>query len=213
MTHVHIGVLALQGDVPEHLEALRASGARVSPVRRTEELVAVDGLVIPGGESTTLSHLLRVFSLEEPLRAQIAGGMPVYGSCAGMILLASAVLDGRPDQLSLGALDIAVRRNAFGRQTESFEADLEIAEVEGGPYRAVFIRAPWVEKVGPDVQILARIGEEASEGRIVAARQGAVLVTAFHPELTSDLRLHRLFVTMVEEQQSSPGTETSRRSR
>ncbi|OLF19600.1 pyridoxal 5'-phosphate synthase glutaminase subunit PdxT [Actinophytocola xanthii] len=202
-----IGVLALQGDVREHLSALRTSGARAEPVRRESELAEVDGLVVPGGESTTISRLLAMFGLLEPLRERIAGGMPAYGSCAGMILLASKVLDGREDQHQLGGLDVIVRRNAFGRQVDSFEEDLPVAGVDGGPVHAVFIRAPWVESASPEVEVLARVpgtpdvpgGDEAA-GRIVAVRQGRVLATAFHPELTGDTRVHRLFVEMVTEE-------------
>jgi len=200
-----IGVLALQGDVREHLAALRSSGARAETVRRPTELSQVDGLVIPGGESTTISRLLATFELLEPLRERIAGGMPAYGSCAGMILLASKVLDGREDQHQLGGLDVIVRRNAFGRQVDSFEEDLDFVGVEGGPVHAVFIRAPWVESSSSEVEVLARVsdtpdvpGGEAAAGRIVAVRQGPVLATAFHPELTGDTRVHRLFVQMVE---------------
>lgn len=200
-----VGVLALQGDVREHLAALRASGMRAVPVRRAAEIEAIDGLVIPGGESTTMSRLLGVFDLLEPLRARIAGGMPAYGSCAGMILLASEVLDGRPDQKQLGGLDVVVRRNAFGRQVDSFESDLDVVGVEGGPVRAVFIRAPWVEKAGADVEVLASVPSVGSEGqdpgaaagRAVAVRQGNVLATAFHPELTGDGRVHALFAEIV----------------
>jgi pyridoxal 5'-phosphate synthase pdxT subunit len=200
-----IGVLALQGDVREHLAALRASGAQAVTVRRPAELSEVDGLVLPGGESTTISRLLETFELLEPLRARIADGLPVYGSCAGMILLASKVLDGREDQHQLGGLDVIVRRNAFGRQVDSFEEDLSFVGVDGPPVHAVFIRAPWVESASPEVEVLARVsddpdvpGGEVVAGRIVAVRQGPVLATAFHPELTGDTRVHRLFVQMVE---------------
>jgi 5'-phosphate synthase pdxT subunit len=196
-----IGVLALQGDVREHLAALADCGVRPVPVRRVAELDAVDALVLPGGESTTMSRLLETFELLEPIRARISDGMPVFGSCAGMILLAREVLDGRPDQRQLGGLDAVVRRNAFGRQVDSFEADVPVAEVAGGPVRAVFIRAPWVESVGPGVQVLATVpdySEDGSDtGRIVAVRQGSVLATAFHPELTGDGRIHRLFCDLV----------------
>ncbi|WP_028846210.1 pyridoxal 5'-phosphate synthase glutaminase subunit PdxT [Thermocrispum agreste] len=196
----HVGVLALQGDVREHLTALESAGARVSAVRRVSELEAVDGLVIPGGESTTMSRLLDVFGLLEPLRARLAGGMPAYGSCAGMILLADKVLDGRPDQHQLGAVDMLVRRNAFGRQVDSFEADLDFAGL-AEPLHAVFIRAPWVESVGADVEVLATVPDTPAAGpaagKIVAVRQKAVLATAFHPEITGDLRVHELFVGMV----------------
>src|SRR6478735_2694677 len=170
-----IGVLALQGDVREHSAALEAVGARAVPVRRTSELEAVDALVLPGGESTTVSRLLQVFELLGPLRARVRAGLPVYGSCAGMILLADEVLDTRPDHEGVGGLDVVVRRNAFGRQVDSFEADLELDGVGGEPFHAVFIRAPWVEKAGADVEVLATVspdGDEGSVGRIVAVRQG-----------------------------------------
>lgn len=196
-----IGVLALQGDVREHTAALVAGGARVLPVRRPSELSDVDGLVIPGGESTAISRLLRTFELLDPLRARLAAGMPAYGSCAGMILLAEKVLDGRPDQHQLGGIDMTVRRNAFGRQVDSFEEDLDFEGVDGGPTHAVFIRAPWVESVSESVRVLATVPDTptagAAAGRIVAVRQGGVLATAFHPELTGDLRVHRLFVDIV----------------
>lgn len=200
-----VGVLALQGNVREHLDALGACGARPVPVRRAGELDTVDGLVLPGGESTTMSRLLDVFELLEPLRARLRAGMPAYGSCAGMILLADRILDGRPDQHQLGGLDVVVRRNAFGRQVDSFETDLEFRGVPDGPMHAVFIRAPWVEKTGGDVEVLASVphvtsnGDDAGEaaGRAVAVRHGAVLATAFHPELTGDRRVHGLFVDMV----------------
>ena len=198
-----IGVLALQGDVREHLAALEASGARATTVRRTTELDAVDGLVIPGGESTTMSHLLTVLDLFDPLVRRLADGMPAYGSCAGMIMLASTILDTRPDARHLDALDITVRRNAFGRQVESFETDLEVDGItdgpDAGPMRAVFIRAPWVESVSPDVQVLATVPEGPAQGRIVAVRQGGVLATSFHPEVTGDRRVHAYFVDMVRE--------------
>ncbi|SNR51905.1 5'-phosphate synthase pdxT subunit [Haloechinothrix alba] len=197
----HIGVLALQGDVREHVVSLEECGARASPVRRAGELSTVDGIVIPGGESTTMSRLLEAFDLLEPLRRHLAEGMPAYGSCAGMILLAGKVLDGRPDQHQLGALDMIVRRNAFGRQVDSFEEDLDVTGVGGGPMHAVFIRAPWVESVEPAVEVLARVPETPAAGRaagrIVAVRQGSVLATAFHSELTGDRRMHELFAGMV----------------
>jgi 5'-phosphate synthase pdxT subunit len=214
-----VGVLALQGDVREHLRALTACGAQARAVRRPEELDDLDGIVIPGGESTTMSKLAVDFGVFDPLRKRIDEGLPAYGSCAGMIMLATDVLDGRPDQRSLGAIDMTVRRNAFGRQIDSFEADVDLA---GEPFHAVFIRAPWVERVGPDVEVLGRVaagrpqgeaarvgmvgdrsgpqGEAARAGlvgRIVAVRQRNVLATAFHPELTGDLRVHRLFVDLV----------------
>ena len=181
----------MQGDTREHLAALRAAGAEAVTVRRVSELDAVDGLVIPGGESTAISHLLRVFDLLEPLRARLAGGLPVYGSCAGMILLASEIIDagaaGRA-AVALGVIDMTVRRNAFGRQVDSFEGDLDFAGLDA-PVHAVFIRAPWVERVGPGVEVLA-----SAAGHPVAVRQGSALATAFHPEVTGDRRIHRLFV-------------------
>jgi pyridoxal 5'-phosphate synthase pdxT subunit len=196
-----IGVLALQGDVREHLRALDGCGVPARPIRRAAELAEVDGLVLPGGESTTISRLLDTFELLEPLRKRLADGMPALGSCAGMILLATDVLDGRPDQHQLDAVDVTVRRNAFGRQVDSFEADLDVDGLDGGPLRAVFIRAPWVERVGEGVQVLARIpdvpGAGDAAGRIVAVRQGSVVATAFHPELTGDWRIHRLFCELV----------------
>lgn len=201
MTQPRVGVLALQGDVGEHLTALEESGARATTVRRPGELDEVDGLVIPGGESTTMSRLLAAFGLLEPLRERRARGMPTYGTCAGMILLASEVLDGTPDQNQLGGLDVTVRRNAFGRQVDSFEEDLDIAGLDGGPMHAVFIRAPWVESAGASVDVLATVAETpsagAAAGRIVAVGQGPVLATAFHPELTGDHRLHARFVDLV----------------
>jgi pyridoxal 5'-phosphate synthase pdxT subunit len=192
-----IGVLALQGDVREHVRALGEVGAEARPVRRPHELDSVDALVIPGGESTTMSKLAVDFGLLEPLRKRVAGGMPVYGSCAGMIMLATDILDGRPDQQSLGGIDMAVRRNAFGRQVDSFEAPVEIDGIAGPPFHAVFIRAPWVESVGAEVEVLGRVAAGPAAGRIVAVRQGNLLATAFHPELTGDLRVHRFFVEMA----------------
>ena len=200
-----IGVLALQGDVREHVAAVSSCDLRAVPVRRPAELDAVDALIIPGGESTTMSRLLTTFELLEPVRARIASGMPAYGSCAGMILLATDILDGRPDQEQLGGLDVVVRRNAFGRQVDSFEADVAVDGVAGGPVRAVFIRAPWVEKVGADVEVLATVppltltgtDSGAAAGRAVAVRQGSVLATSFYPEITGDLRVHALFCAMV----------------
>ncbi|MCV7176103.1 pyridoxal 5'-phosphate synthase glutaminase subunit PdxT [Mycolicibacterium sphagni] len=189
-----VGVLALQGDTREHLAALREAGAEASTVRRRSELDTVDALVIPGGESTTMSHLLREFELLDPLRQRLADGMPAYGSCAGMILLASEILDaGAPgrEAVPLGGIDMTVRRNAFGRQVDSFEGDIDFDGLDG-PAHAVFIRAPWVERVGPQVQVLARAGDH-----IVAVRQGRMLATAFHPEMTGDRRVHKLFVDIV----------------
>ncbi|QNF95543.1 pyridoxal 5'-phosphate synthase glutaminase subunit PdxT [Janibacter sp. YB324] len=196
MTTPTVGVLAVQGDVREHRAALEAAGARTIAVRRPEEVERVDGLVLPGGESTTIDKLTRVFGLRDPLRSRIAEGLPVYGSCAGMILLADRLLDGHPQQQTLGGLDITVRRNAFGRQVDSHETDLEVAGLAGGPVRAVFIRAPWVEQAGPDVEVLASI-EAKGESRPVVVRQGHLLATSFHPEVTGDHRVHALFVEMV----------------
>ena len=191
-------MLALQGDVREHERALVDVGAQTRQVRRAVDLVGLDGLVLPGGESTTMSRLLEVFELLEPVRAAVAGGLPAYGSCAGLILLARQVLDGRPDQQGVGGLDVVVRRNAFGRQVDSFESDLAFAGV--GQVHAVFIRAPWVETTGPGVQVLATVGGGGpAAGRVVAVRQGPVLATSFHPELTGDHRVHGLFVDMVKE--------------
>ena len=190
----HIGVLALQGDTREHLAALRGAGAEASTVRRLAELDAVDGLVIPGGESTTMSHLLRELEILEPLRRRLADGMPAYGSCAGMILLATEILDaGAPgrEALPLGAVDRSGRRHAVGRQADSFEGDIDFVGLDGAIH-AVFIRAPWVERVGAGVEVLARAGDHA-----VAVRQGSVLATAFHPEVTGDRRVHKFFVDMV----------------
>jgi 5'-phosphate synthase pdxT subunit len=192
-----IGVLALQGDVREHLAALAGSGAGARPVRRPAELDDVDALVVPGGESTTMSNLAVAFGLLDPIRKRIADGMPVYGSCAGMIMLATTVLDGRPDQESFAGIDMTVRRNAFGRQVDSFEAPVHIDEVDGDDFHAVFIRAPWVEDVGAGVRVLGRVTSGPAAGRIVAVRQGNLLATAFHPELTGDLRVHRYFVELV----------------
>ncbi|WP_329180705.1 pyridoxal 5'-phosphate synthase glutaminase subunit PdxT [Streptomyces sp. NBC_01477] len=187
-----IGVLALQGDVREHLTALAAADAAAGPVRRPEELAGIDGLVIPGGESTTISKLAVLFGVMEPLRAAIRAGLPVYGSCAGLIMLADKILDPRSGQETFGGIDMIVRRNAFGRQNESFEAGVEVAGVEGGPVEGVFIRAPWVESVGAQAQVLAEYG-----GHIVAVRQGSAMATSFHPELTGDHRVHELFVAAV----------------
>lgn len=192
-----IGVLALQGDVREHLHALEASGAQAVPVRRESELAAIDGLVIPGGESTTISKLLEVFELLEPLRQRLRDGLPAYGSCAGMILLATEVLDTRADMQALHGIDMTVRRNAFGRQVDSFETDLDFAGLDDGPVRAVFIRAPWVERAGDGVEVLARVPSGPAAGQIVAVRQGNVMATSFHPEVTGDLRVHKLFVDTV----------------
>ncbi|MDX3093052.1 pyridoxal 5'-phosphate synthase glutaminase subunit PdxT [Streptomyces sp. ME01-24h] len=188
-----IGVLALQGDVREHLVALAEADALARPVRRPEELAEVDGLVVPGGESTTMSKLATLFGVMQPLRDRIRSGLPVYGTCAGMIMLADKILDGRDDQETFGGIDMIVRRNAFGRQNESFETAVEVEGVEGGPVEGVFIRAPWVESTGSEVATLARL----DDGTVVAVRQGDLLATSFHPELTGDHRVHRYFVDMV----------------
>ena len=193
---VRIGVLALQGDVGEHVRALEESGARAVSVRRPSELASVDAMVLPGGESTTMSKLLVAFDLLEPLRERLGTGMPVWGTCAGMILLATDVLDGREDQRSLGVLDMTVRRNAFGRQVDSWEEDLDVRGLDA-PFHAVFIRAPRVERVGPGVEVLARAGNSA-DGAVVAVRGGRALATSFHPEVGGDHRLHRLFVSMAD---------------
>jgi 5'-phosphate synthase pdxT subunit len=184
-----IGVLALQGDVREHVRALDEAGAAARPVRRLQEIEASDGLVIPGGESTTLWRLATAFDLLDPIRKLIADGMPAFGSCAGLIMLADRVADGAQGQQTFGGIDMTARRNAFGRQVDSFEREVRIS---GAPFHAVFIRAPWVEQAGPEVTVL---GED--NGRIVAVRQGPLLATAFHPELTPDRRIHELFVSMV----------------
>ena len=199
MTARVIGVLALQGDVPEHLRALEDVGARAVPVRRPEELHQLDGLVIPGGESTTLWRLSVAFDMLEPLRKLIASGLPAFGSCAGMIMLADRLADGVAGQLTYGGIDMSVRRNAFGRQVDSFESDITLSGLDGSdamPLRAVFIRAPWVEQNGENVAVL---GTEQRTGRIVAVRQGQLLATAFHPELTPDRRIHELFVDIVKD--------------
>lgn len=214
---LRIGVLALQGDFREHLHAVEAAGAAGTAVRRPTELDGLDGLIIPGGESTTIDKLSRMFDLRDPLRDRIRSGLPVYGSCAGMILLADEIADpatdlaGNPQQ-TFGGLDITVRRNAFGRQRESFETDLEFAGLEFSadesgvaPVHAVFIRGPWVERVGPAVEVLAKVEPskaghpESLDGtaRIVAVRSGKLLATSFHPEVTGEKRVHELFIRMI----------------
>ena len=192
MVRPRVGVLALQGDVREHARALLEVGAVPVEVRRPEELDGLQGIVVPGGESTTIGRLLTVFELLEPLRQALAGGLPAYGSCAGMVLLADEVLDGRPGQPLVGGLDVSVRRNAFGRQVDSFESDLDVVGLLE-PLHAVFIRAPWVERAGEQVEVLAR----EPGGHPVAVRQGRLLATSFHPELTGDARVHALFVRGV----------------
>jgi 5'-phosphate synthase pdxT subunit len=198
-----IGVLALQGDVREHVRALESCGAGALPVRRPEELERVQGLVLPGGESTTMWKLARTFDLLDPLRKRVEAGMPAYGSCAGMIMLADRIADGMAGQETIGGIDMLVRRNAFGRQVDSFEGDVAMAGIDA-PFHAVFIRAPWVEEVGPGVEVLGRVTAADDEagagaGRIVAVRQGNLLATSFHPELTGDARIHQLFVEMLKE--------------
>ncbi len=201
-----IGVLALQGDVREHLVMLERSGASAVAVRRPSELAQVDGLVVPGGESTTISKLARIFDLTEPLRHAVKDGLPVLGTCAGMILLADRIEGGVAGQETFGGLDVVVRRNAFGRQVDSFEADLDVAGLPGAderPFHAMFIRAPWVEKVGTEVTVVATVASGREMGRIVAVRQASTLATSFHPEITGDHRFHALFVDLVREAETS----------
>lgn len=188
-----VGILALQGDVREHERLLGSLGARTTRVRRAEELREIDGLVLPGGESSTIDRLARAFELRDPLIARIRDGLPVYGTCAGMILLADRILDGSAGQRTFGGLDVTVRRNAFGRQAQSFETELDVPEIGAPSVRATFIRAPAIEEVGPDVTVLARV----PDGRAVAAEQGAVLATAFHPEQTGEPRFHERFLRAV----------------
>jgi 5'-phosphate synthase pdxT subunit len=187
-----VGVLALQGDVREHVSALVACGVDPIEVRRATEIAAIDALVLPGGESTTIAQLAEVFGIYEQLKTRIAAGMPVYGSCAGMILLAHEILDAKQGQKSFGGLDITVRRNAFGRQVDSFESDISFADGSPDLIRAVFIRAPWVERVGVGVQVLAAVDTHP-----VAVRSQTMLATSFHPELTGDHRIHRYFIEEV----------------
>lgn len=195
-----IGVLSLQGDVREHLRALTQAGAAAAPVGSVSALASVDALVIPGGESTTMSKLAIIDGLMEPLRDARRAGMPMYGSCAGMIMLAERVQDARSDQETIGGIDMTVRRNAFGSQVDSFEVDLTMAALGPQPLRAVFIRAPWVESVGPGVEVLATVSRGDGDDTIVAVQQGPLMATAFHPELTGDARVHELFVEMVRKQ-------------
>ena len=194
-----VGVFALQGNVREHLAMLAQVGVEGRPVRRPSELAEVDALVLPGGESTTMDKLARSFELFEPLQKRIAEGMPTFGTCAGMIMLANEITGGIDGQETLGGLDVTVRRNAFGRQIDSFEEDLDFAAFDS-PYHAVFIRAPWVERVGREVEVLASVSEGPAAGRIVAVRQDRLLATSFHPEMTGDARLHGYFADMVREQ-------------
>lgn len=192
-----VGVLALQGDVVDHAEALRSVGAEVSFVRRPGELDEVEALVLPGGESTAMSKLLVAFDLMAPITKRLQEGMPAFGSCAGMIMLAARVVDGRDDQQSFGTIDMTVRRNAFGRQVDSFETDVDLVGVDGGSYRTVFIRAPWVEEIGEGVTVLGRVVGGSADERIVAVRSGNHIATAFHPEVTGDLRVHDYFLQLV----------------
>jgi pyridoxal 5'-phosphate synthase pdxT subunit len=205
VTNPTIGVLALQGDFREHLAMLADLGATGVGVRRPEELERVDGLIIPGGESTVMDKLSRLFGLAEPLKQRIASGLPVYGTCAGLILLADTVRDSIEGQQSFGGLDVVVRRNAFGRQVDSFEAELDVTGFDE-PFHAMFIRAPWVEKVGAEVSVVATVATGSAMGRIVAVRQGTLLATSFHPEITGDHRFHSLFVELV----SQAGTSHER---
>ena len=194
-----IGVLALQGDVREHVAAVEAVGGEALPVRRIGELASVDALIIPGGESTAMWKLMRAFDLLQPLRERVQEGMPTYGSCAGMILLADRVLDAASGQETIGGLDVTVRRNAFGRQVNSFESEISISALGADPIRAVFIRAPWVEEVGDSVEVLGSVRVE-SISHPVAIRQGHLLATSFHPELTGDLRIHKYFIEQIARQ-------------
>ena len=197
MSSPTIGVLSIQGDVREHVHALERCGARARAVGSAEALEGVDGLVIPGGESTTMSKLAVADGLMEPLRRARAAGMPMFGSCAGMIMLADRVEDARPDQETVGGVDMTVRRNAFGRQVDSFEVDVDMPVLGAAAFPAVFIRAPWVESVGAAVEVLATVPRGGHESTIVAVRQDSLMATAFHPELTGDARIHELFVEMV----------------
>ncbi len=194
---LRVGVLALQGDVREHQRILTGLGTQAPAVRTPAELGAVDALVLPGGESTTIARLADVLGMLVPVRAAIADGLPVYGSCAGMILLADRLLDAPAGQQTFGGLDVTVRRNAFGRQVDSFETDLDVAGIGPPRMRAVFIRAPWVEAAGPAVEVLARVEGGPADGRIVAVRQRQLLATSFHPELTGDTRMHQHFLSLV----------------
>ncbi|MEY3098253.1 MAG: hypothetical protein RIS32_44 [Actinomycetota bacterium] len=195
-----IGVLALQGDVAEHIASLGDCGVIASGVRSKQEIESIDALVIPGGESTTIAKLAKAFGVFDLIKSRIASGMPTYGSCAGMILIADQILDGGVDQEGFGGIDAQVRRNAFGRQVDSFETDLSFAGISGAAFRAVFIRAPWVESVGTQVEVLASFN-----GHPVAIRQGHLLATSFHPELTGDNRIHRFFVDQLCKESSKAG--------
>lgn len=192
-----VGVLALQGDVREHFRALEDCGVNPVAVRRRHEIEEIDALIIPGGESTTVAHLAQTFGVFDLIQNRIRAGLPVYGSCAGMILLAERILDAIEGQRTFGGLDITVRRNAFGRQIDSFERDIAVAGLSPSAMRAVFIRAPWVEHVGPNVEVLASVTAPDGRNHAVAVRQGSLLATSFHPELTGDTRIHSFFIEEV----------------
>lgn len=196
-----IGVLAVQGGVAEHERTLDQLGVAHRQVRRTEHLDGLNGIILPGGESTTMSKLLELGGMLEPLRSAIQGGLPAYGTCAGMILLSSEILDTRADAHSLKALDITVRRNAFGRQVDSFEADLDFTGIDG-TVPAIFIRAPWVERLGEQVEVLATVPSGPAAGAIVAVRSGHVMATSFHPEVSGDTRVHEYFLDLIREQRN-----------
>ncbi|KHL12825.1 5'-phosphate synthase pdxT subunit [Mumia flava] len=196
MSAPRIGVLALQGDVREHLRMLTDAGAEPFGLRRPAEVERCDGLLIPGGESTTIDKLSRIFEVRDPIRARLAEGMPAFGTCAGMIMLADRIRGGLPDQQTFGGLDVTVRRNAFGRQVDSFETELDVAGL-AAPMHAVFIRAPWVDEVGEGVEVLASVDAGPAGQHPVVVRQGAVLASSFHPEFGGDDRLHRMFVDTV----------------
>jgi pyridoxal 5'-phosphate synthase pdxT subunit len=204
-----IGILALQGDVREHAVALESCGATPRSVRRPTELEGLAGLIIPGGESTTIDKLTRAFELREPLVAALRAGLPAYGSCAGMIMLAERIVDAPADQQTFGGIDITVRRNAFGRQVDSFEVDLDLPWLDGGTFPAVFIRAPWVEAAGEAVEILGVApGPHGERDRIVAVRQGNLMATSFHPEVSGDRRIHQFFVDLARAAQAKVARES-----
>ena len=192
-----IGVLAIQGAVREHIALLETAGALAVPIQRATDIAGVAGIVLPGGESTTISKLAVIDGLMDPLREAARSGLPIFGSCAGMILLADRILDGRPDQETIGGIDMTVRRNAFGRQVDSFEGGIDLEGIPGGPFPGIFIRAPWVEEISERVEVLGRVGSDAALGRIVAVRDRNLIATSFHPELTGDTRVHQYFVEMV----------------
>lgn len=192
-----IGVLGIQGAVREHVRLLEEAGAEAFVIRQADDVAQASGIVLPGGESTTISKLAVIDGLMDPLRDAARSGVPMYGSCAGMILLADRILDGRPGQETIGGIDMTVRRNAFGRQVDSFEGGIDLVGFEGGPFPGIFIRAPWVEEIGTEVTVLGRVGSGAAEGRIVAVRDRNLIATSFHPELTGDTRVHTYFVEMV----------------